>query len=499
MKKIVIIPLILLYTFCSAQNVGIGTTTPTGPLSFPSSSGNKIVLWGDGNTSHYGMGIQGGLFQLYTNLEADNIAFGFGRSDAFTERMRIINAGGDGLQLNGRILLKNGTAPLDLNYGGGVWMYKADNSALLGFMGVQNNQNIGFYGGPSGWGFTYDAINSRVGIGTSTPTSSLNVNGQLTIDQKNFGGYGGLLIKGNNQASNYPNIAFSIRNNAGAPADVVTAMIQSNLQNNTAGSESSDITFLTAQTGFASLSEKLRIRANGNVGIGNSNPNTPLAFPAVLGKKITLYPGTTGDVGFAVAGNRLQIYSDNPNADVAIGYDAAGTFNERFAVKPNGALALTGNTGQAGQVVTSNGGAAATWQSPTAAVFQNSVKKESQSSVQILQNATADVPDLTHSINLSGNALVLVNYNYSVFGLPCTFCGKSDFITKIYVDGVLQSSFVDYVDNVSWKNVSGSTLLSVSAGNHIIKISCNNIGTTISAGKVLSDINSQANFIVIPQ
>ena len=81
-----------------------------------------------------------------------------------------------------------------------------------------------------------------------------------------------------------------------------------------------------------------------------------------LVKKITLYPGATGDVGFVVAGNRLQIYSDNPFADVAFGYDAAGVFNERFAVKPNGALAVVGNTGNPGQILMSNGaGGAATW------------------------------------------------------------------------------------------------------------------------------------------
>lgn len=393
---LLLICLLPILIFSQTGNVGIGTTTPTGPLSFSSNIGNKIVLWGDGNTSHYGLGIQGGLLQVYANQITDNIVFGTGRSSVFTERMRIINSGGDGLLLNGRILLRNGTNPLDINYGSGVWMYKADNSALLGFMGAQNNQNLGFYGGPAGWGFTYDAINSRVGI-------------------------------------------------------------------------------------------------------GNNNPNAPLAFPPSLGKKITLYPGNTGDVGFGVAGNRLQIYSDNPNADVAIGYDAAGVFNERFAVKPNGALAIVGNLGQAGQVITSNGNAASSWQSPTNFIFQHSAKKESQSSIQVLTNAREDVPDLNFSFTLSSNGIVLVNYNYFAIALPCTFCGRSGTATEIYLDGNLQSTFVKDIENGALENIAGSSLVIVGPGNHNIKIMCKNSGPTIRVGKQFSDVNSEASIIVIPQ
>lgn len=179
MKKIFTTFLICLFIIgnLQSQNVGIGTTTPTGPLSFANLLGNKVVLYGDGSTAHYGLGIQSNTLQMYTDAGTSNISFGFGNSSVYNERMRIFNAGGDGLSLNGRITLKNGTFPLDPGYGGGVWMYKADNSAPLGFMGVQNNQNVGFYGGPAGWGFTYDAINSRVGIGTNSPVNRLDVAG----------------------------------------------------------------------------------------------------------------------------------------------------------------------------------------------------------------------------------------------------------------------------------------------------------------------------------
>ena len=152
----------------------------------------------------------------------------------------------------------------------------------------------------------------------------------------------------------------------------------------------------------------LYIAHNGNVGLGNIQPNAPLAFTPTLGKKITLYPGASGDAGFGVAGNRLQIYSDNPNADVAIGYDAAGVFNERFAVKPNGALAVNGNTGSAGQVLRSNGpGAAASWVT-LAGGTSISTAGMPPAFYAVPNNQKNNIPGATFSISLSAPAKVFL-------------------------------------------------------------------------------------------
>lgn len=46
MKKLLVSLLFFIGYNIQAQNVGIGTTTPTGPLTFNSVLGNKIDLWG---------------------------------------------------------------------------------------------------------------------------------------------------------------------------------------------------------------------------------------------------------------------------------------------------------------------------------------------------------------------------------------------------------------------------------------------------------------------
>lgn len=65
----------------------------------------------------------------------------------------------------------------------------------------------------------------------------------------------------------------------------------------------------------------MTILRNGKIGLGNNNnPSCPLSFPATLERKICLYPGGTGEVGIAVQGAYLQVYTDIPNGTVGIGY-----------------------------------------------------------------------------------------------------------------------------------------------------------------------------------
>ncbi|MEP7142610.1 MAG: hypothetical protein ABI707_07060 [Ferruginibacter sp.] len=78
-------------------NLGVNNITPQFPLSFNGSLGDKISLWTDGTATHYGLGVQSGLLQIFSKTNVDDIGFGYGSSTAFTERMRIKGNGNVGI------------------------------------------------------------------------------------------------------------------------------------------------------------------------------------------------------------------------------------------------------------------------------------------------------------------------------------------------------------------------------------------------------------------
>lgn len=75
----------------ASGNVGIGTASPNAPLSFAASVGDKIYIF-DGGTK-YGLGIQSNSFQLFTGNANGSFAFGYGTSGSLTQTAHIANSG----------------------------------------------------------------------------------------------------------------------------------------------------------------------------------------------------------------------------------------------------------------------------------------------------------------------------------------------------------------------------------------------------------------------
>lgn len=392
MKRRFTILCLLAFTFLSntAQNVGIGTTTPGFPLNFANALGDKISLWGNSG-AHYGLGIQNGLLQIHTDGSSSDIAFGYGSSGSFAEILRIRGSGFVGIGTNNplaRLHIQLGATGYSGGFLPGIVM-ESNNNTYLNFM-------------------TFNSNESGVVFGNIANVTS-----------------GGIIY-----------------NNSGNP---------NGLQFRTNGNLN-----------------RVVIDNAGRVGIGTLSPNAPLTFPASLGKKITLYPGATGDVGFGVAGNRLQIFSDNPNADVAIGYDAAGTFNERFAVKPNGAIAVNGDLGAAGQMLMSNGGNTSTWQNPLKFVYDNTQMFIQTST--FVTNTYAAVPGLTQTITVPDcKAVVIIKGQMAEQG--CFGCNGSSCKYDINLDGTLIDREITAVGNNEEKIcTNGATIVPLTAGQHTFTI-----------------------------
>ncbi len=162
-------------TMLPTGGVGIGTSNPTSPLSFPNALGNKLSFWNAGPNNDFGIGINAGVMQLYT-AGTDKIAFGWGNANAFNETISIFT--GSGLLAYPNVLGNKIS----------FWRAGPNNDYGIGInTGVMQFYTAGFDKMAWGWGNT-NAFNETMTFYTGS--------GQLGIGTTNLGAYR-LSVNGN--------------------------------------------------------------------------------------------------------------------------------------------------------------------------------------------------------------------------------------------------------------------------------------------------------------
>ena len=153
-----------------SDKLGLGVTSPQYPLSFSSTNGDKISFWGSSG-AHYGIGLQPALLQIHTYSSYDDIAFGYGSSASFTERMRIRGNGNVGIGIPVpavKLHVSNGTVRFEgpASSGGTALSVGGFGDVLADAPGVSGGRFI-------------IKDNGNVGIGTNAPSQKLQVNGNI--------------------------------------------------------------------------------------------------------------------------------------------------------------------------------------------------------------------------------------------------------------------------------------------------------------------------------
>jgi hypothetical protein len=177
-------------TILTNGNTGIGTATPDFPLSFPTTYGEKISIWGDPTIGRVGFGVQPSNFQMLTDAGTD-ITFGHGLSGSANENMRI--------KYNGNVGIGTATPIHRLEVKSqipeAIWV-DAPNQTYMAFAEAGTPKGFvgSFYGSPDDFEIgtygsslanlnltTYGLVrlsvtaNGNVGIGISSPSARLHV------------------------------------------------------------------------------------------------------------------------------------------------------------------------------------------------------------------------------------------------------------------------------------------------------------------------------------
>ena len=282
----------------SDGNVGIGNNNPTAKLEVVTTSGTATAkIWSATNTTPIAdLELQRGTnatwgADVYGDYRLRNesgaLLFQYGESTVTTERMRIDSSGNVGIGTsspsNKLQVQAAGNTQVRVGESTGTFYFDFGRDSIDGLFQFIGNQGLGYKWINASTEVMRITSTGNVGIGTSSPGSPLEVTGIVTI--------GNYAVNSNLQFTR-------AEGTQAAPTQVTAAVILGTqtfygLDNIslyreiaqiravtdgaiTSTSSPGYLAFRTTPSGTVATAEAMRIRSDGNVGIGTTSPITPL-------------------------------------------------------------------------------------------------------------------------------------------------------------------------------------------------------------------------------
>ena len=250
------------------------------------------------------------------------------------------------------------------------------------------------------------------------------------------------------------------------------------------------------------FNELMRVSNKGNVGINKADPAFRLDINGSM--RIRSTPGSTAGALLgtsSMVGNAFFLGMQN---DESFGFYYVDTKNPswKFTVSaPYGHLAINGSAGADGAMLSSNGGLQpAAWQVRN---YQNFYKLTTEAaetkSYSITDGAPiANPPGLSVTQNYTEATKIEAIFNVQALGTNCAFCGFTDFIVRVMLDGSPVRSFRYTIENGYTNTHSGSTLMAVAPGSHTVSVQIQKIsGPTLELSNT-GDRWSNLNLVCTP-
>jgi hypothetical protein len=265
-------------TIDSDEKVGIGTTSPSFEFEVKDASGAAVIRVNNGGDNRLVDLIADSTGGLLRTVGSYPLVLNTNQ----TERMRILADGKVGigtttptvpLEVNGAVKfneasgVSSGTVIIDGTATGNPQLRFYQNGTAKAYLTYWDSSDTLALTDGSASGLHFSPSTQRVGIGTSSPATTLHVSGGTanTVSLiESTDAYAWLSMKDNSSANSYIN-------SIGASGDNLQII-------------SKDITFRTASAPNVSTgtygTERMRIDSSGNVGIGTSSPSVKLDVKA---------------------------------------------------------------------------------------------------------------------------------------------------------------------------------------------------------------------------